>query len=475
MKKKVINTIIKNNLIEKGDNILVGVSGGPDSMALLYVLKEAKKKIDFNLYVAHVNHGVRGKEADEDEEYVRKVSNKLGIPFYSIKIDMSNYAKENKLSEEEAGREIRYNFFRQVLSKIGHGKIAVAHNKNDQAETLIMRFIRGTGLDGLKGMDYKNGNIIRPLLDVSRDEIERYIKENNIEVRIDKSNFKPIYSRNKIRLELIPFIKENFNENFIDTIYRTSKLMAVDSDFLNKFALEKYEQIIEKEAENKIIINREKFLKQHDSIKSRILRIAIEKLLGHIKGIEEKHIYDAIKLVLHNNTGKRIHLPKNIQIGIGYGYFTVEKIDFKNEKTNYEYIIDIEKLTKIDELKCEITTEILNVNEVDINKTNRFIKYFDYDKIYGNLYIRNRRPGDKFFPLGMKGKKKLKDFFIDLKVPRDIRDKVPLLVDDCNIIWVVGYRISELCKVKPETKRVLKIQIKYKEDLYETRYSPNIN
>lgn len=475
MKEKVINTIIKNNLIEKGDNILVGVSGGPDSMALLYVLREAKRKIDFNLYVAHVNHGVRGKEADEDEEYVREVSDKLGIPFYSIKVDMSKYAKENKLSEEEAGREIRYSFFRQVLSQIGNGKIAVAHNKNDQAETLMMRFIRGTGLDGLKGMDYKNGDVIRPLLDVSRDEIERYIKENNIEVRIDKTNFKPIYSRNKIRLELIPFIKENFNENFIDTIYRTSRLMAVDSDFLNKFALEKYEQMIHKETKNKIIINREKFLDQHDSIKSRILRIAIEKLLGHIKGIEEKHIYDAINLVFNNNTGKRIHLPKNIQISIGYGYFTVEKIDLKNAIANYEYIIDIEKLTKIDELKCEIITEILDVNEVDINKTNRFIKYFDYDKIYGNLYIRNRRPGDKFFPLGMKGKKKLKDFFIDLKIPRDIRDKIPLLVDDCNIIWVVGYRTSELYKIKPETKRVLKIQIKYKEDLYETRYSPNIN
>ncbi|WP_427339292.1 tRNA lysidine(34) synthetase TilS [Caloranaerobacter sp. DY30410] len=474
MKEKVIDTIIKNNLIEKGDNILVGVSGGPDSMALLYVLREAKEKIDFKLYVAHVNHGVRGKEADEDEEFVRKVSDELGIPFYSIKVDMSKYAKENKLSEEEAGREIRYNFFRQVLSQLGNGKIAVAHNKNDQAETLVMRFIRGTGLDGLKGMDYKNGDIIRPLLDVSRDEIEKYIKENNIEVRIDKTNFKPIYSRNKIRLELIPFIKENFNKNFIDTIYRTSRLMAIDSDFLKKYALEKYEQMIHKETKNKIIINTEKFSKQHDSIKSRILRIAIEKLLGHIKGIEEKHIYDAINLVFNNNTGKRINLPKNIQISIGYGYFTVEKIDLKDEITNYEYIINIEKSTKIDELKCEIITEVLDVNEVDI-KNNRFIKYFDYDKIYGNLYIRNRRPGDKFFPLGMKGKKKLKDFFIDLKIPRDIRDKIPLLVDDRNIIWVVGYRISEIYKIKPETKRVLKIQIKCKEDLYETRYSSNIN
>ncbi|SHH42628.1 tRNA(Ile)-lysidine synthase [Caloranaerobacter azorensis DSM 13643] len=475
MKEKVIDTIIRNNLIEKGDNVVVGVSGGPDSMALLYVLREAKERIDFNLYIAHINHGVRGKEADEDEEYVRRVSNELRIPFYSIKVDMSKYAKENRLSEEEAGREIRYNFFRQVLSQLGNGKIAVAHNKNDQAETLVMRFIRGTGLDGLKGMDYKNGDIIRPLLDVSRDEIEEYIKENNIEVRIDKTNFKPIYSRNKIRLELIPFIKENFNESFIDTIYRTSRLMAIDSDFLKKYALEKYEQMVYKETKDKIIIDREEFSKQHDSIKSRILRMAIERLLGHIKGIEEKHIYDAINLILKNSTGKRINLPKNIQISIGYGHFTVEKVDLKEKIVDYKYMIGIESTTQIDELKCEIITEILNVNEVDVKKNNRFIKYFDYDKIYGNLYIRNRRPGDRFSPLGMKGKKKLKDFFIDLKIPRDMRDRIPLLVDDCNIIWVVGYRISEIYKIKPETKRVLKIQIKSKEDLYGTRYSSNIN
>ena len=164
---KILNTIKKHNLIENGDNVLVGVSGGPDSMALLYALLSIQTEISFSLYIAHVNHGVRGREADEDEKFVEKISGKLGIPFYSKKIDMEGYAREHKLSSEDAGRRLRYKFFREVLLSINGGKIAVAHNKNDQAETLIMRFFRGTGLDGLKGMEYRNGDIIRPLLDLS--------------------------------------------------------------------------------------------------------------------------------------------------------------------------------------------------------------------------------------------------------------------------------------------------------------------
>ncbi|MFS8542049.1 MAG: tRNA lysidine(34) synthetase TilS, partial [Tissierellales bacterium] len=188
MKEKVLDVIRKYNLIEDKDNILIGLSGGPDSMALLFVLLEIKEYIDFNIFIAHVNHGVRGKEALEDEKFVEELANRLNLPYFSKTVNMDEYAKIKKMSSEEAGRELRYEFFREVLSKIGGGKIAVAHNKNDQAETLLMRILRGTGLEGLKGMEYKKGDIIRPLLGIERKEIENFLKERNIEYRIDRTN-----------------------------------------------------------------------------------------------------------------------------------------------------------------------------------------------------------------------------------------------------------------------------------------------
>ncbi|HLR36336.1 MAG TPA: tRNA lysidine(34) synthetase TilS, partial [Tissierellales bacterium] len=211
MEGKVLETIRNYNLIDEGDQVVIGVSGGPDSMALLYILLDIKKVIPFNIYVAHVNHGVRGEAANKDEEFVRNICKDLNFPFYSIKVNMYEYAKDHNMTGEEAGRKLRYDFFKKVLKKHGRGKIAVAHNKNDQAETLIMRFMRGTGIDGLKGIPYKRGNIIRPLLEINRDEIEAYIGENKIDTRLDKTNLEPIYNRNKIRLELMPYIEENFN------------------------------------------------------------------------------------------------------------------------------------------------------------------------------------------------------------------------------------------------------------------------
>ena len=186
MEDRVLKTIKKYNLIQEGEEIVIGLSGGPDSMALLYVLLDIREEIDFNIHIAHVNHGIRGKDALADEKFVEKLAKKINLPYYSKTVNMDKYAKEQGISSEEAGRKLRYGFFREILFKLGGGKIAVAHNKNDQAETLIMRFFRGTGIDGLKGMEYKNGDIIRPILGIERKEIEKYLLDRNIESRIDK-------------------------------------------------------------------------------------------------------------------------------------------------------------------------------------------------------------------------------------------------------------------------------------------------
>ncbi|RKD33883.1 tRNA lysidine(34) synthetase TilS [Thermohalobacter berrensis] len=468
MKNKVINTIKKYKLIEKGDNVLVGVSGGPDSMALLYILYEIRDYINFNLYVAHVNHGVRGKEADRDEEFVKKVCSKLDIPFYSKKVDMEEFAKKNRLSQEEAGRKIRYSFFREIIKKLGKGKIAVAHNKNDQAETLLMRFIRGTGIDGLKGMDYINGDIIRPLLDVERKEIESFLENSGIKARIDKTNLKPIYKRNKIRLELIPYIRENFNENIINTLFRTSTIMKVESDFLENYSKKIQNEVLKNKGKNEVSIDRDKFLEQHIAIKNRILRNCIENIKGNLKGIEEKHISDMITLIKEGSTGKRIDLPNNLIIRISYDTIIIEKKKKSNKKKELYYTVKINGITEVEDFGFEISTKVLHKDDFKMESKNKFIKYFDYDKIKDNLYIRNRKPGDIFKPLGMRGRKKLKDFFIDEKIPREKRDLIPLLVDKENILWVIGYRISEQYKITNKTKRILVVEYKNnKEELHE--------
>lgn len=459
MRELVINVIKKHKLIEKDDRVVVGVSGGPDSMALLYILNEIKRELDFNICVAHINHGIRKDEADADEEFVKNICLRLSIPFNSTKVNMNEYAKKNKLTSEEAGRAIRYEFFNKILNDIGGGKIAVAHNKNDQAETLLMRFFRGTGIEGLRGMEYKNAKIIRPLLDVSREEIEKYCSDNHISVRIDRTNLEPIYGRNKIRLEVIPYIRQNYNKGIIDTLARTSRLMQMDSEYISEIVREKYKNMVVEESQNSIVLDIDKLKNEHYSIKTRIFRQSIEKINGDLKGIEEKHINNIINLMKDHITGKSIDIANNTIIKISYGNIIIEKNN-KQKKALFKYPLHIEESVYIDELNANITLKVLPATEVDIKNINSFIKYFDYDKIKDILYIRNRRDGDRFTPLGMNGSKKLKDFFIDEKIPRGERDSIPIIENNGNIIWVVGYRISEDYKVSVNTTKVLSIEYK---------------
>jgi len=461
MKEKVLDVIRRYNLIEDKDNILIGLSGGPDSMALLFVLLEIKEDIDFNIFIAHVNHGVRGEEALEDEKFVEELANRLSLPYFSKTVNMDEYAKTKKMSSEEAGRELRYEFFREVLSKIGGGKIAVAHNKNDQAETLLMRFLRGTGLEGLKGMEYKKGDIIRPLLGIERKEIEIFLKERNIEYRIDRTNLEPIYGRNKIRLNLIPYIKENFNPNIIDTLWRTSEIVGIDNDFIEMQCDKIYNSVVKERLNNSIILDGNAFVSQHTSIQYRIIRNCLLEINGNLQGFTYKHISDVVFLFLERGTGKSIHLTNNIVAKTSYDDFIIERKE-KEENKEFVYPLKLNSITYVKEIGYWFNIKVEPIKQLEIKNinNNEFIKYFDYDKVIGNLCVRSRRSGDRFIPFGMKGSKKVKDYFIDEKIPKDKRDKIPLVVDDKNIIWVVGYRISDQYKITKNTKNVLIIEVK---------------
>ncbi|WP_353094405.1 tRNA lysidine(34) synthetase TilS [Tissierella praeacuta] len=456
MKNKVLSSIREYDLINENDNILVGVSGGPDSMALLYVLLEIKDSIDFNIHIAHVNHGVRGEDAKSDQIFVENVARKLGLPYYTKDVDMIKYGKEKGISSEEAGRELRYGFFRGILTKLGGGKIAVAHNKNDQAETLIMRFLRGTGIDGLKGMDFRTKDIIRPILGIDRKEIEAYIEKKKIETVLDKTNLEPIYSRNKVRLEILPYIERNFNPNIVNTLWRMSRVSSIDSEFLEEFSESRYNIIVKNQDKHSIILDGGKLLDEHKCIQQRIIRMSILKINGSLQGISEVQISTVINLLSTFDTGKEVHLSNNIIAKLSYGDLVIEKGINKNN-INYSYSLRFPGFNIIEDIGYSFNIKIFNMDKDFIMNKDKNTKYFDADKVKGKLVARNRINGDRFIPFGMRGTKKLKDYFIDEKIPKELRDKIPLIVDDENIIWVVGYRTNDLYRVTKKTKRILLI------------------
>ncbi len=456
MDKKVWENIVEYNLISHGDNIVIGLSGGPDSMSLLHALIKAQKNMEFTIIVAHVNHGVRGEDALRDQLFVEKLASKLNLIHYSKNVDMVQHGKDMGITAEEAGRELRYGFFREILEKHGGGKIAVAHNKNDQAETLLMRIMRGTGIDGLKGMEFKVGDIIRPILNIYRDEIEDYIEMNQIETVLDKTNLMNIYSRNKVRLEMIPYIERNFNPNIIDSLWRLSQISKVDSEFLEKYSRKKFESIVKLQSHNSIILDMNLLLNEDKSIQQRVIRITIEELASGLQGFSEQHINSILGLV-ELGTGKSINLPENLIARTSYENLVIEKgLEYKSQDFLYEVVLGHNQFTN---LYYTFNVEVFHIDRIKEIKMGRYVKCFDYDKIKGRLAIRNRRAGDKFIPFGMSGSKKLKDYFIDEKVNKEIRKEIPLLIDDENILWVVGYRTSDLYRLTQETKKVLVVTV----------------
>lgn len=326
LKEQVIDTIKKYNLIEENDSVIIGVSGGPDSICLLHILNELKQELNFKIYVAHINHMIR-KEADEETEYVKRFCKNIGVECFTKKIDVVKIAKESKMGTEEAGRKIRYDFFEEVLKNTDSNKIATAHNNNDKVETIIMNILRGSGISGLKGLDpIRENKFIKPLIETSREEIENYCEENKLNPRIDKSNNENIYTRNKVRNCVIPYIKKEFNPNILKTINRLSEVATEEDDYLNKVTESTFNKIcIEKQQyiethtshlppHTSIILDLKKFNNLELVIKRRLILYTINELLGTTEGIEKVNIDDIIKLC-NNNIGNKFLKPtKNIKI-----------------------------------------------------------------------------------------------------------------------------------------------------------------
>ena len=316
MNQKVLETIRKYNLIVDGDKIVLGVSGGPDSICMLDNLREVKEEqiIEFEIYVAHINHMIR-EEAIDDEKYVQEYCKKYYIECFVKRADVQKIASEKKIGTEEAGRKVRYDFFEEVLQKTESNKIAIAHNKNDKIETIIMHLLRGSGLSGLKGIEpIRDNKYIRPLLECERTEIEQYCEDKKLNPRIDKTNFENEYTRNKIRNIVIPYIKKEFNPNIIQTLSRLSDLAADESNYIELQTQKAFEKILIAKEKEQITLNLKEFNKQDKVIKNRLILYTTKELMGSTQGIEKIHIEDIIKLC-QNNVGNKFLTPnKNLKV-----------------------------------------------------------------------------------------------------------------------------------------------------------------
>ena len=311
----VLDTIKQNNLINDGDIIVVGFSGGPDSTTLIHVLNKIKseKIIDFQIIAAHVNHGLR-ENAKLDEEFVQNYCNENNIPIYVKHVDVKQIANEQKRGLEEAGRIVRYNFFNELLAAHKGNKIAIAHNKKDSVETMLMNLFRGSGLGGLKGIQPKEGVYIRPLVNEDRADIEKYLANEGIVARIDESNSDNTYTRNRIRNVVIPYIEREFNPNFIDSMLRLADIVKENDDFITSISDGLYDELIISKSGIEIVLNRKKFNELDVVIKKKILLKAVLELFGTTKGLEKVHIEDVIKLC-DNNIGNKYLTPnKNLKI-----------------------------------------------------------------------------------------------------------------------------------------------------------------
>lgn len=324
VEENFLNTIKENNLINEGDKIVIGVSGGSDSITLLYLLNKYKEKFKIKLYVCHINHKIR-KDSTIDEQYVENICEKMNVPFYKKRVQVEQIAKENKMGTEEAGRIIRYEFFREIAKKENANKIAIAHNMNDNAETMLLNLIRGTGLLGLEGITPKENNIIRPLINSKKTDINNFCKENNIEYKIDSTNKQNIYRRNIIRNEVIPKLEE-INPNIVETLSRTSKIIKQNNTFIKETTKSEYKKIthiISNEEKTHIEINLKEFNLLSENIKQNLILKAIEEIQGNTKNIEKANIDEVIQIAKRNVGGKYTIINKNVKAEIKKGKLNI--------------------------------------------------------------------------------------------------------------------------------------------------------
>lgn len=454
---KILAFIKQHNMLVDGDKVLVACSGGPDSLALLDVLLKLQHKLGISIQVAHVNHLLRGDAAERDAQFVKDFCRNFNVPCHIGCFDVQSLAKTHGRGFEEEARIIRYEYFNMLLIKHKLNKIIVGHHLDDQAETVLHNIIRGSGSRGLRGIMPINGNIIRPFLCVTKAEIFKYCKQEQLVPCIDATNESTEYMRNKIRLEILPFLR-TYNKNITDALARLAEIMREEYDYIEMQTEKEWREVVCRQEE--FALNLTVLLVKHKAMQRELLRKAYIKFTNNTNGLSYKNIDRLLEFCNSGSSGSMIELPGKIIVYKNYDCIIFryrDKLQKKAKRIAFPgVLLLVPGITVVEQLALEVTAEIVTGN---IQKHCDIM--FDFDKIKLPLYIRTRKDGDIFYPSGLKGKKKLKDFFIDAKISRNLRDKIPLICDDEGILAVGQLRQSEKAKISANTKNKLCLSFKY--------------
>ncbi|MEN6371433.1 MAG: tRNA lysidine(34) synthetase TilS [Armatimonadota bacterium] len=450
----VRKTITQNNMIRHGDRIIVAVSGGADSVALLHVLWQMKDEFDLDLIAAHMNHGIRGEDADRDALFVQALADRLKIASVVEKVDVPAFRKKARLGLEEAARKVRYDFLENIASDAGAARIAVAHTADDQVETVLLNIIRGTGPDGISGMPAVRGRIIRPLIDTFRTDIEAYLRENGLDWVTDVTNIVMDYTRNRVRLQLIPFLEDQFNPKVKDALLSLSRLVRDENEAAKAATEIEFSAAAKEAGHESVVFDASKLRNLPRALLRRCIRKAIELVKGDLRDVEyiqTERIADSVvqkeDVALTLPSGKVYARLTGDELRI-FRIIEPAKIDIEKE-------LEIGGRTEAPELDILFETKFVPANTRPELPSQAVM---DPKKIKGKLTLRTWRRGDRILPLGMTGHKKLQDLFTDAKTPRRERVLVPVIADEEKIIWVAGYAVSELVRVTEKTCTALWIE-----------------
>ncbi|MEA3346208.1 MAG: tRNA lysidine(34) synthetase TilS [Chloroflexota bacterium] len=479
--RRVRETIEEYGLLERGEPVVVGVSGGPDSLCLLHVLKQLASEYEVTPHVAHLEHGIRGQESEAEAQFVSDLAQQWGLPFTVEHADVPRWAEEEGLAVEEAARRARYGFLAQVAIQIGASRIAVGHNADDQTETVLMHFLRGSGLAGLRGMlplsplgELRLGEalrdsslaaelrLIRPLLRVPRSAIEDYCRRKDLEPRFDRSNLDTTYYRNRLRWELLPAL-ESYNPNIREVLRRTAQVVAADYELLRQGLERAWRQILQRESEEAIAFDLEGWRGLPLSLRRSTLREAIHRLRRSLRDINWVHVENARQVAEGGETGAQAALPNHLMLTVGYEKLRIAEKGYvppvKWPTVRSHLPVAVPGTTELPGTDWQLTARIIDraaLPDEELYSEDRWQAFLDAEVAGRDLILRSRRTKDRFQPLGMEGhSQRLRDFMINVKVPAAHRDEVPILAAGDRILWVCGWREDERAKVTESTQRIL--------------------
>ena len=454
--KKVLQTTLEHRMINSGDTVVVAVSGGPDSVCLLKILFRLQRSLNISLVVAHLNHGLRPQEDEKETEFVANLARSLNLTSASVKAD--NVAKIRGTSIEEKARQIRYQFLEKVLDDYHAQKVATGHNMNDQAETVLMHLLRGAGPTGLSGIPpIRQDRFIRPLINITRDEIHAYLRQEHIPFMMDSSNLEKRYLRNKIRLELIPLLL-GYQPRLIQHLGELAFLCRQENQFMEEEAKKGLQMVTLNSTDRSLDLSLATFRNLSTPVQYRIIRQAIKTVKGDLRRIDIGHIKAITDLASNTRPQIKVDLPENLIVRKIYETLRFS-LGTEIETDDFSYNVENSGGFQIPEINQTLSLEEIPKKDFSLSSPSPHEAFLDLDRLQWPLRVRNFRLGDKFIPLGLNGFKKVKDVFIDNKIPSEQRKRIAILESRGSIVWVCGIRIDNRCRVRQETRRILRCKI----------------